>query len=336
MTIEEFERALKCGLGRCVTELKACENKEVYRAAVLDCCLHNPCFDTQCEGTRAEYLYDLVSAFDNPDYFLLPVIEKLKTTLNDCGWDFAHLCDLTAEFAKRGDEKAVNVLKEIYGELYSALLKRRDFDGYFGELDNYERLCTIFSNLYGLPAFIKMAGDIGELFLANDGYGGSDFEWFYIHFADIAGKENLEKHMLEESEKCPSVRTFYNEIIKAVTPYFERSALPKKRKSDESEIFPVDAQLLADRLNSLEIDRDDESGWHGVVIDILDAFDNGANLPKSALMLVYEKSLCSCCRENAVRALNERGWLTNEIKNECLFDSNVDIREYARKNLNRI
>lgn len=334
MTIEEFERALNCGLGRCVTELKACENKEVYRAAVLDCCLNNPCFDTQCEGTRAEYIYDLVSAFGDAEYFLLPVIDKLNNSLDDCGWDFAHLCDLTAEFARRGNEKALAALKGIYGELYAVLLKRRDFDGYDGERDNFERLCTVFSELYGLPAFIKMASDIGELFIANDRYDGSDFEWFYIHFSNIVGKENLKKHMLEESERSPSVRAFYNEILKVIAPPPVRSSLPKKRKSKKCKVVPVDVQLLFNRLNSLEIDRDNESGWHGAVIDILDAFDNGLEVPGDALMLVYEKSLCSCCREDAVWDLNKCGWLTDEMKEECLFDSNADIREYAKKILN--
>ena len=60
MTKKEFREAMKRGLGRCVQELDHAENPEKYREIVLWGCMHDLSFDTQCEGTRAWYLRELI------------------------------------------------------------------------------------------------------------------------------------------------------------------------------------------------------------------------------------------------------------------------------------
>jgi hypothetical protein len=45
------------------------------------------------------------------------------------------------------------------------------------------------------------------------------------------------------------------------------------------------------------------------------------------LRTLYEKGPCSHCREEAVRRLIERHALTEEMRAECFYDSNYDIRE---------
>ena len=37
-------------------------------------------YDTQCEGTRAYYIYELTTYFNDEDYFLLPCIEAFEKT----------------------------------------------------------------------------------------------------------------------------------------------------------------------------------------------------------------------------------------------------------------
>ena len=49
------------------------------------------------------------------------------------------------------------------------------------------------------------------------------------------------------------------------------------------------------------------------------------------LRLIYETTYCSNCREYALRQLGKRRALTDEIRRECLMDSNNDIRAYAKR-----
>lgn len=84
-----------------------------------------------------------------------------------------------------------------------------------------------------------------------------------------------------------------------------------------------DSKFLMNCLNNLQIDRDN-GDWHFAVTKIL---DNAGNMPYEALMFVYEKSMCSCCRKYAVDELIKRGLFTDKMKDECRMDCNSDIRE---------
>ena len=73
------------GLGRCIITLEQSKDHERYRDTVLWGCLHNLSYDTQCEGTRAVYVYELTSFFCDDDYFVKPTVNtflNLRTNLN--------------------------------------------------------------------------------------------------------------------------------------------------------------------------------------------------------------------------------------------------------------
>lgn len=88
-----------------------------------------------------------------------------------------------------------------------------------------------------------------------------------------------------------------------------------------------DRQLLMKYLDKLEIDHDNKSGWHCVISEII---HNMEVMPIEAVMFVYEKSMCSCCRGSAVEELIRRNLLTDEMYAECLMDCNSDIREAVK------
>ncbi|MDE6691168.1 MAG: hypothetical protein K2K04_04275 [Clostridia bacterium] len=296
MDKENFKKALACGLGRCYVALRDCADKAPYRELLLDCCLNNPCFDTQCEGTRAEYLYHLIKLYDDDGYFLSPITEKFNNPDEEYGWDFEHLCDLICEFAKDGNSQARGALEAMYGRLYTILWDKRDIDWYDFQRDNFERVCVNLVGIYGNGAFVRIAEDMDKLFIHNDNYSDLDFEFFY--------SLNEVKKPVERDGKTRLVREY---------------AATKK-------VYDVDG--LVKKLDGIVIDKDDESGWHEVVIDILNAYDGGAEIPKCALEFIYNNSLCSCCRYEAVKALNTRGWLCDDMLTECEFDSNGDVRKF--------
>lgn len=88
-----------------------------------------------------------------------------------------------------------------------------------------------------------------------------------------------------------------------------------------------DYDILMKNLRALKFDIRDKNGWHGIILSLL---DNKA-LPDFVFEFIYERSMCSCCRENSFREMHKRNILTEKIIEECLFDCNEDIREEANK-----
>ncbi|MGM9681528.1 MAG: hypothetical protein ACI3XR_08490 [Eubacteriales bacterium] len=139
MTKSEFRKAMCRGLGRCIMELQNPENREKFRECVLWGCLHNLSFDTQCEGTRSTYLYDMVKEYDDPSAFALPIIEKFdKMSIHRYGWIVQHFTELLSFFAGDGDENAKAVLRKKYDALYHSLRNRRYLRQHDSERDNMQ------------------------------------------------------------------------------------------------------------------------------------------------------------------------------------------------------
>jgi hypothetical protein len=55
INIRTFKKQLRRGLGSAIVELMNAPDKEVYRDAVLWGCVHDIAYDTQVEGTKADY-----------------------------------------------------------------------------------------------------------------------------------------------------------------------------------------------------------------------------------------------------------------------------------------
>ncbi|MDE5557690.1 MAG: hypothetical protein K2J32_08380 [Ruminococcus sp.] len=115
---------------------------------------------------------------------------------------------------------------------------------------------------------------------------------------------------------------------------FALKKLKKYRKNFPAELViilinnysPDDKDFLLEIINRFEINRTNKSGWHNIVLEIV---RNIEEIPDEFIFFVYEKSMCSCCRESAVDELIRRNLFTEEIKSECLMDCNYDIRKEA-------
>lgn len=88
----------------------------------------------------------------------------------------------------------------------------------------------------------------------------------------------------------------------------------------------TDKEALLDILNNIEIDCDNKSGWHNIVLEIVSNFKI---LPDEFVFFVYERSMCSSCRWNSVKEMIGRSLFTEQLRRECLMDCNEDIRELA-------
>lgn len=89
-----------------------------------------------------------------------------------------------------------------------------------------------------------------------------------------------------------------------------------------------DETLLFNAIKRVKINKN--SSWHGAYMAIELAFEKGRWKPHTDILLfVYENTLCSCCRLRIVKFMNQHKVLTKGILDECLLDSNLDIRVFA-------
>ena len=123
MTNTSFKKAITRGLGRCVIELSNSDDIENYRDIVLWGCLNNLSYDTQCEGTRSEYMYVLQSKFED-DFFEIRIIEKfMEGTKNS--WLFEHYANMLYLFALDGSKKSHQALYFKYDEIFNKIINIR-------------------------------------------------------------------------------------------------------------------------------------------------------------------------------------------------------------------
>ena len=98
-----FLDRLACGFGRVILFLR--ENDAApFREAILDSCLHHRAFDQQAESYRTEYLFDIMQATGEPEFYAARIRQALGThTEDDC---YGQLYELAARLARSGDEQA--------------------------------------------------------------------------------------------------------------------------------------------------------------------------------------------------------------------------------------
>lgn len=100
--------ALRKGLGRAAQWAAA---GRLDADLLLEACLHDQRFDTQCEGMRGDWLWRLVRAVRATDRFRVPILHALYELADER--DVAQLCQFAYHYAATGDEAFRTRLYEI-------------------------------------------------------------------------------------------------------------------------------------------------------------------------------------------------------------------------------
>lgn len=215
VTKKEFKEAMMRGLGRCILELDQTENVEKYREIVMWGCTHNLSYDTQCEGTRAWYMRELIRRFPDEKPFVDAVIQKLSRYRSNTGWEFSYYCELLGLFVQEGNRQALTALKGKYEELYEILKNRRRLrkNGMFPEYDDFETLCIVLLDNAPEPLafYIKVAREIGTLMLKDSALCQGSFAWLFDYSESTYGKSRVRRLLAKEARLSEAVsRYFYN------------------------------------------------------------------------------------------------------------------------------
>ena len=215
MNQKRFKRCMQQGLGRCALVLQASDKIDAYKETVLWGCLHNLSYDTQCEGTRASYVYRLTTYFKDPDYFLRPTIAAFEKLPRRSDWLFSHFTELLQCFAENGSDTAKQALQQRYDRLFSALLNKRRFGRYNFERGDFEKICLSLSSLGGIDALLKIANDMGRLFRKNPYYCGYNFGWFCLAMSNQIGEKKFHAILRKEAKSSENIDRFYQDYLKS-------------------------------------------------------------------------------------------------------------------------
>ncbi len=358
---EIFKNFMLAGHGRCFRLLE--HHHEEYKDLILYGCLHDIAFDLQCEGSRSQFMYNLVLEYDNYHEFMNPVIEKFLSEEVNTDWHLMHhLLDLLELFAfDTHDKKAEQALKDKYQQMYEIIMTRRHSLYIHELLQNFELLCACLMQNFDFDSALQIFRDIGAYFLRKKHIPDED-----LHF-------RFESFWFWTKEKYP-VRTLYRQIRKAagtskeirrfqrVMCVPEKKYKPGKRRQKPESVQPdtgterlsaleilknhydedaletliscyrpEDKNILLENLNHVIIDRETFLGWHSITIEILNQAEKNAAVPDEALLWIYENSQCACCRRDAVKVMKKRLILTDSMTEECLLDCSGDIRGLAEK-----
>ncbi len=359
---EIFQNLMLAGHGRCFRLLE--NHHKEYKDLILYGCLHDISFDLQCEGTRSQFIYNLVLEYDNYCEFLNPVIEKFLSDEADTDWHLMHhLLDLLELFAfDNHDEKAKQTLKDKYQQMYEIIMTRRHSLYVHELLQNFELLCTCLVQNSDFDSALQIFREIGAYFLRKKHVPDEDlyfrfesFWWFvkrqypvrslYPKLRNVAESSReircFQRIMCRPEKKC---RCRKRPVQKAVTirpdPETEHlSALTMLQNHYEEEALenlikyyqPEDKNILLKNLTYVIIDRKTFLGWHSITIEILNQAEKNSAIPNEALFWIYENSQCACCRHDAVKIMKSRHILTNSIIEECRFDCFEDTRTLTEK-----
>lgn len=225
MTKVQFKEAFRRGLGSAFIELKSCDSRSKYKDIVLWSCLHNTCYDMQCEGGRGIYLYEAICLFEDKSFFEAQIITHFKKKKLDT-WMFDQYCDLLFQFARDGSMKARSALYEKYNTLFAILTKMRKRGIIWTERDNFEWLCVWLTSLDGFREYKKIVVQVGEYYLRAKETNTFYLDWFYGNSKNKFGEKRVDNYLRSTAVKSNAVAAFLKEIVSFETHKSGAVAVP--------------------------------------------------------------------------------------------------------------
>ena len=107
----EFLDALRKGKGRAF--IHVCDHgDDGIKDDILNACLHNLSYDSQCEGGRGAWMMDMVKHTKNPDYYYKNIIENFITVTESR--DVSQQSDMLTILARQNYPREKELLYEKF------------------------------------------------------------------------------------------------------------------------------------------------------------------------------------------------------------------------------
>lgn len=113
MTIQDVvSNSLKKGTGRALLIIKDNQSTD-FSEIIFNACIEDLGYDPQCEGDRAEYLYEIIQASKQSSLLERKLTEKISSEEIE-GWDLTQLFAIVKIFAANGNRTARTKLYEKF------------------------------------------------------------------------------------------------------------------------------------------------------------------------------------------------------------------------------
>ena len=216
MNVEDVEELIGKGLGRVISFLQANPSKD-YFDGILNACLYNNSYDPQCEGSRADYLWEIIQLTGDTVLFEEKILDGIASC--DDYWSRNQLLGLARLFAENGNNRARTVL---YNFLNSA-----EYDSESNLRDCAEQIVL----MDGIEGLLYVAGLLGEHLRVNE-----EDRWEDRHLISMTeekfGAEKTSIALEESANKDVRVRRY----LEAVAENTQRRNNYKKKHLDYTEI----------------------------------------------------------------------------------------------------
>ena len=205
LTREEFQDALKKGLGRAVRHVQN-SPPEAVREDLLNASLNCLVYDAQCEEGRAPWLMKMFQITGEPDFYRQPILKRLRELADvepRTGSDFWQRWHLAVEFALNKDQEACDLVYEIFDKMIH---------------DEAMRDCDALIRLDGIDGLLYVLAKIGQRI--QDGFGFWDAKYDIEEVEEKFGKETVQAAIERETGKNPLIRAYF-ERAGSDDPYFD-------------------------------------------------------------------------------------------------------------------
>lgn len=193
---QKFKNSIKRGTGDAYLILK--ENPTVnFSNDIIKAALINYSYDNQSEGSRANYIFELIQISNQKEKIKQAILKALSKGKNEA-WTLVQLFDLAALFAKQGDKKAKKI---IYKRYFKEIIEGFDWIGESAIID-----------LDGIEGLKYIAETRGKLLKKDPEYFENSLmvDFFQEENPSIKVYEELQK----SGERNKYVQIYFNTILK--------------------------------------------------------------------------------------------------------------------------
>jgi len=187
MNAEQFRESLHLGLGRGILYVRDHDVSE-YRDVILDACLHCYSYDVQVEGTRADYMYELVRLLPDKAFYHDAVLSALAGSGDDN--DAVQRFRFALRLSMDGHEYAKRMMHESYNPGPS----------------RGESIGMNFLDMDGIQGLLFIAERMGAVLLAKP--GESDIGWIISRSKAEFGEQAAWDALRDAGSSSPNIEAY--------------------------------------------------------------------------------------------------------------------------------
>ena len=187
MNVQQFRESLHLGLGRALIYARDHDVSD-YRDVILDACLHCYSYDVQVEGTRADYMYELVGLLPDKAFYHDAVLNTLPASGDND--DAIQRFRFAARLSMDGDEHAKRMMRDCYNPGPS----------------RGEAIGVNFLDMDRIAGLLFVAERIGAVLLATP--GEADIGWIISRSTDAFGEQSTWDALRNAGRENPNIEAY--------------------------------------------------------------------------------------------------------------------------------